>query len=603
MLALKSGLEFGSAGTFFLVADDLTKRILQRTRIPVESKKEIVVMVTVRTDPRKTMPPEGILRLIEENSHANYDPQPELLVGEVSDKSCPESETNTDGIRVVATRFQRQTFKQSAIQWEGEDQRAHHSVGNTVDEADAEDENSHYGILLALLSKYQVGNSRSYFQEYEGRGFDEFDSLDSSRPSMVLRDPNEAPFTTQNIVWDLRDCPREKAVKGVLSVVASRLPSELFQMVRTQLNLSIQYPLWNFPQSEEHFHIFVMFPATANELSTMTKDLEEISFRCENEIIKFELIPIEKDHVRSRSDVMTFYNNYRVLTPSLESGFPLLILLLAPFNPKPPLDCQVSLVYRGVEPRGPFEFLLTSLFNVIEPEFWERVREGYVDDPGLYHIEAAEVAFHPDQPFYCNPPPWEESMCKERHQPSDQFGSIPVFYLIKHLTEEEDDSIKRDIYMVNDKSNYQEDSDDCWNYDENIEQRKYARFVPWEKQEDGNRDDIFSIPVEVHKFYGLGNICYPFFCIDQEYLRDNRLILVEPTYGSGNCGWEQLQGIIAPTLQGFKTIRIRAKDADQAYQIMADRSLSIEEAVNLQEQVTVHYYTRPGWPPSNVLGR
>ncbi|KAJ5730975.1 uncharacterized protein N7483_005483 [Penicillium malachiteum] len=261
-----------------------------------------------------------------------------------------------------------------------------------------------------------------------------------------------------------------------------------------------------------------MFPATANKISAMTKDLEKTSVRWAGEAIQFELIPIEKHHMQSR-------------------------------------------IYRGFDPHGPFKFLLTSLFNVINPNLWENVVDDrYFDDAGLGHTEAAEVAYHLKQPFYCNPPPWKDSpICNECHRPSEQFGSIPVFYLTKHLTDDEDKSIKREIYKVYDKSNYQEDSDDCWDYyDDNLEKRKYARFVPWEKQEDGNCDDIFNILVQVDKFQGLGYICDPFFCIDQESPRDNRLILVEPEiYHYGNyvqSEGEYLQGMIAPTLKGFKTI-------------------------------------------------
>ncbi|KAJ5730976.1 uncharacterized protein N7483_005484 [Penicillium malachiteum] len=212
MLALKSGLEFGSAGTSFLVADDLTKRILQRTLIPIESKKDIVVMVTVRTEPRKTT-----MRSIDDDFYVNHDSESEFRLGKVSYKPRPEPDTNKDGIRVVVTRFQRQTFQQLAMQWKGEDQRADHSVGNTGYAADAEYENSHFGRLPALLNKYQAGNSHHYFQEYEGSGFDEYDCVNNLRASMVLRDPNAAPFTTQHIVSDLRDCPRERSIKNIVS--------------------------------------------------------------------------------------------------------------------------------------------------------------------------------------------------------------------------------------------------------------------------------------------------------------------------------------------------------------------------------------------------
>ncbi|KAJ5113278.1 hypothetical protein N7456_001812 [Penicillium angulare] len=536
MLAFQSGLEFVTAGTSFLVANELTKRILRNTCRPGESNTELVVMIVVRTNPRKTNPLPAHLEWL--------------------------SWKGQDGIRVVATRFRIQLWDLYGL--------------GDINPFELTERRDGQETLSECLAMYQMGNYVDHFPEFEGRGFDEIDFSTIHDSSMVLCDPDAPPFTIQKGI----STTHLETLKAVVPILSSRLPPELIDSTIAHLTHQprIQGPLWRKPQTDKHIHFFLMYPETEKHIKNMALKIRD-SYRATHRGhpgITVELISFERHQMRSRRDMISFYNEYRVFNPSQELGFPTLHLIPEDDSPGYPYDTPL---------RQRLKFCLVS---------------------------EAEAAFDPEQPFYSNPPPWAPITAYNNGEYDPFTECIPVFYLTKELTPEQDLAVKAAISKKDpgygNESGQLEDSD----FDDEDEyewggiderKRKDARFVPWEKDDDATLDDIFKILVEVYNYQGMGYQCLNIFCIDRDSPTDRCLLLVQADlYLSGKSPQKkakQLRNMIAPTLRGFRYIRISAEEAHAATADLDSCQRMIEEVGRGDDEGK--HFIRSDWPNQRSL--
>jgi hypothetical protein len=167
-------------------------------------------------------------------------------------------------------------------------------------------------------------------------------------PGLELHDPDRPVLST-----DLKATLGWESYLEAMVAALSKLPVGLATDIVSRIGdaRSVQSCSWkNFP-CDEHLVIFLLFPATPDQIRETTSfiqeavrketvklkstDLDESDFESDLDEPKmtFELIPWDKHGIRSRRDLMTFWSSYYYSrVGSFWAGIPALNLLLQPIT-------------------------------------------------------------------------------------------------------------------------------------------------------------------------------------------------------------------------------------------------------------------------------
>ncbi|KAJ6096045.1 hypothetical protein N7486_006791 [Penicillium sp. IBT 16267x] len=574
MLAYRSGIQF-LFRTSFVVADALTNRCWNGTHRVGERGKLSLLMVSAEP--------------------------------EITQKTPTSISSPPPGVRVVVSRF-------SDYPYSSNQDRGNQDRGIAYDDYDDYDDyNSctvrRCGVLPFILGKYWKEFDDNFAAYYHFRTSSHFHQIirtgiqgpySASHFFVYLHDPDQKMFSTENTALSAR----KQYLKAAWSAISSRLPPELSTEIIALADRvpSFRAPLWRCRQSQEHLHIFIMFPTTEDELCEahwiIHDALQKRPKEQKGAPKTAELIPLHRHGMRTRRDVVAFWEEYRVHEPDERCNDPLLNLMLNPIQNK-----NVNLSHFAIVCSGgarPVVALRTT-FNTL----------GLVSTSGLfdlsdrdcekYSIDLVEAAYNHDQPYYHNPPIWEAVGNSSADKYLRDYGWISVFYLTKHLTDSEDLILRKEIHKVDGQDRYDIDPDLAIGY--YYEQRKDVCFVPWERDEDGTLDDIWNIVLKIYKHEGFGRRFQRFFCLDRQSVEDQTLIIVEPDFFLAGRKvqdeGELLQGMIAPTLAGFRCNRVRCEEAHDCKMKLDHCDRTIEEIGGLGNEG--QHFIRPGWPGPDVL--
>ncbi|CAL5865955.1 uncharacterized protein PFLUO_LOCUS162 [Penicillium psychrofluorescens] len=201
-------------------------------------------------------------------------------------------------------------------------------------------------------------------------------------------------------------------------------------------------------------------------------------------------------------------------------------------------------------------------------------------------IEAIESMYHPDQPFYPNPPEWLPTC-----QWDESYKAIPVFYLTNQLKSAEDHIIKAEL-VAKDGANHE------------FEWRKEVCYVPWRGDHDATLEDIWSIFWKFWDHEALNVICPCFFCIDRQSAVDQTVLLICPdwylyeTDEAESRAMELLANIVGSRMRGFRYTRVRGRDAHVDKMNLDSYHLDIEDAGG---HFGVKRFRRPDFPAPGIL--
>lgn len=150
-----------------------------------------------------------------------------------------------------------------------------------------------------------------------------------------------------------------------------------------------------------------------------------------------------------------------------------------------------------------------AIENVV-PSWQKHFNSSYMKQ-GIYDfpreaLKNVEILFHPDQHFYDDTPPWDDSASP---------GAATVFLLTKKPDKTTLDAFKdRMNHDLGEYSSIEDYNGHPYNY------------VDWEREEDGDEWDMLRIAIECENDQGGRNKCsYPLF-VDQQSLGDGTIILL-----------------------------------------------------------------------------
>ena len=168
---------------------------------------------------------------------------------------------------------------------------------------------------------------------------------------------------------------------------------------------------------------------------------------------------------------------------------------------------------------------------------WENTIQSHYD-------ENIELLRHPEKPYHHVPIPW---------LPADPaITAAPVFFITKHLSVSEEFEIKRGL----------ETERDIFDFADEDDEKKFC-YVPWDREEDGTMEDIWSILVKcaLPRTGSDRDAVGQIIVVDKQSAQDGKVIMVDPdpidedeeqTYGNPTP---------LPYWKGIRTGRIRAAAA------------------------------------------
>ncbi|KAJ5629263.1 hypothetical protein N7528_002920 [Penicillium herquei] len=393
----------------------------------------------------------------------------------------------------------------------------------------------------------------------------------------LLHDPDHlvfTPDTTDSLGWEKYAEP--------LTISHGLSPSRPGLTSPSQLNSdnsAIDMSIWDRPQREDHMHIFLFFPTTTEELQVMQSIIQEaLSKHLEgnpsrSSSMTVELIGPEKHKIKSRRDLMSF----RTESLKHQATFVPLYFLMNPIKNATDIE-HASFGY--CRDHDPATFIaLTSFAGMINFLPWRSPRiQWHLQRRKLSGMKNIEFLHNPNTPFYHNPFPWEAC---EPHE--ELFDWIPVFYLTKHLTAEQDEIVKAEI-----------------NCDMSGEPGEYIAscYVPWEAEEDGTLEDVWELVLMQHRRTGF--MPDTFFCIDRQSLKGHDFLTVEPDFYYEEHDQEYpdpLKDLEYPFLRGFWYCRV---SGDMCHETKLQRSVQNMALSELAGEEPKRF-RRPDWPASILL--
>ncbi|KAJ5611725.1 hypothetical protein N7528_008830 [Penicillium herquei] len=550
--------------TIFIVVDELSKRCWTNTHRVGERGSISLIVVQVKSDP------------------------------EPDEYSYPYHFTIPHGLRVEAARYNDPSLWQDSDS--DDDSSQSPSSKNRLLNSMAEFQHGFHMV------KYDENDEDQYLEDFwEGRmgewGYEDW--------SMFIYDPDQPPFVAA--------CEPSSTRNEMWSALTPYLPPELVSRTIsfTAADPSTEKILWEKRQSDEHMHLFLMFPTTENELRETTLIIHDLLKQQPEDSPKTaELIPLHRHQMRTRRDILTFWEAYRQREPDERLHSPFLNLLLHPvtdkdsITDKDPTPSHFAVV-RDLK-NMPLAIMQVNFREMCLPQ--EKRKHDSVFKWNPHPVDKVELLHHPDQPCYEVCPPWKGA---KSSNPWSRW--ISVFYLTKSFTEEDDS------YLRNKIEEFSEEDAVGFRGGISNENRKNMRgvcYVPWEHEEDGDMSDMWRILLKVYRHQGLGTKCQRLFFIDRESFNDRRVIIIEAYfYLAGRQVQSRsnlLQGLEAPLLAGFRHYRIPAIDAHMKLLGLSTQSIVFEDLEEFDDGFDDDSYEegddedydydeeyefiRPGWP-------
>ncbi|KUM66019.1 hypothetical protein ACN42_g1050 [Penicillium freii] len=422
----------------------------------------------------------------------------------------------------------------------------------------------------------------------------------------MLHDPDEEPFKsgTADILG------REYYAKAVVTAFGRYLPTELAIQISNMNSLPIKMPVWNRRPSKTHLVIFLTYPTTSQDLETTYQKLAEAvptrflhtrnrflsttsdtGFVIETEEwyteahMTLELVPWDRHSMKTRRDIVNFWNEYRVWDAQLgrnEHGIMPLIYLRRPLSALD--EAQFGVLTCKPLKKNPIFMLKMTFFDICsDMEEFGCVLHFITSDVHSRDKGAKEILCQPDEPFFVDPPPWLPIITTSWVR--------TVVFLTNQLSNAAKQTLEHliipPIDMDSDGSDY--DSRDGQMFPE------YST-IPWREDAaiiDGKVEDIWEL---VRALYVYPKACargtISFVCVDRQFELDQTVILVQADEWDSDLEHDLLQDLPFPRLRGFKYTRA---SAELAY-------VETYNGVNIHA-VNHHWskYRRPGWPVPGIL--
>ncbi|KAJ5713732.1 uncharacterized protein N7483_010913 [Penicillium malachiteum] len=380
-----------------------------------------------------------------------------------------------------------------------------------------------------------------------------------------------APNTTDCLGWE----KYTESLKMPQELPPSR-PGQTSPLHLNNDNTVVDMPIWDRPQCAEHMHIFLFFPTTAEDFQIMqsiiqealSKHLEGNPFRPTNMTV--ELIGLEKHKIKSRRELMIF----RAESYKQQVLFEPFYFLMDPIKNATDIENATFGYCRDEDPAA--FIALTSFAGMVNFFPWISPRiQWHLQRQKLSGTKEIEFLHSPGIPFYHNPFPWEACQPHE-----DSFDWIPVFYLTKHLTAEEDGIVKAEINL-----------DIFGEPGEHVA----SCYVPWEAEEDATLEDIWELILMQHRRTGF--VPDTFFCIDRQALESHDFLTVEADVFYKETGEEYpdlLKDLEYPLLRGFWYCRISGDMCHDAKVQRGIDNMAFDELTREKPK----WFRRPDWPAS-----
>lgn len=378
-------------------------------------------------------------------------------------------------------------------------------------------------LMFSIFDQHthSVGNPDSHLREY-------FQSRDKC-PGSRLHDP-ERPVLSFNAKTSVE---RESQLQAIYAALP-RLPVELVMdiVARTGAAQIPETVSWKDYPCEHHLVIFLLFPATPDQIRETTAAIEDAVVNHRQvaewnpferfETQTFELIPWEKHRIRCRRSLMEFWLFYHSRTLAFSHRRPLLHLMLEP------------MAHTSDQCFGTISSSIASVAIAWRSPLNEVVRR--LDEPCSMFSTKIEKIYNPDDPFYYRSHQW---------QTAGYYATrwLPVVLLTNHLSEEQELEIREAIGLG------------CRETEMAIE--------PWKSGPagdiDGTVQDIWEIALRVEKAFFQPESVYYFVCIDQQSAVDSTVLFVTlDTFSTGTARrkWAQLRDLPSPKLQGITLRRV-----------------------------------------------
>ena len=423
---------------------------------------------------------------------------------------------------------------------------------------------------------------------------------------IILHDPDEEPFKsgTADILG------REYYAKAVTTALGRYLPTELAIQVSNTNSLPIKMPVWNRRPSRTHLVIFLMYPTSTQDLENTYQKLVEVvptrflytrdrvsTTKSDKGLVleteewyteahmTLELVPWDRHRMKTRRDLVNFWNEYRTWDAQLggnRNGIMPLLYLRRPLSALDEAQFGV-LTCKPLKTNPLFTLKMTFVDICIDMEKFGCVRHFITSDVHARDEGNKEILCQPDEPFFVDPPLWLPIITESWVR--------TVVFLTNQLSNDAKQTLEQlimpPIDVDSDGSDY--DSRDGQIFPE------YST-VPWREGAamiDGNVKDIWELVRALYvypKTPRRGTIS--FVCVDRQFELDQSVILVQADEWDSDLEHDLLQGLPFPRLRGFKYTRA---SAELAY-------FEKEHGLNIHA-VNYHWskYRRPGWPAPGIL--
>ncbi|KAJ5512872.1 hypothetical protein N7463_002424 [Penicillium fimorum] len=367
-------------------------------------------------------------------------------------------------------------------------------------------------------------------------------------------------------------------------------------------------PVWKRRPGNTHLVIFLLYHTTSQELEKTHRTLQEslpAMFPAEkvNESLSqgewisetepwytetpdmtLELIPWDRHGMKTRLDLMDFWNEYRLWDAELRErpGIMPLIFLRKPLSDLDEPQFNV-LTFKStytspvIMTHMVFGDLCTNMerFGCV-PVYGG----GFENGPGK---TGAKKLWHPEQPFFNNPPPWLPVITTGWHR--------IVFSLTNQLTEAGKQSLEGTMLAFDESDGSESEVDS-----RNEQIRPEYSLIHWKSDTDiidGKVKDIWDIVQDLYlypKTDGWGALY--FVCVDRQFEIDQTVIHVVADKYKSDPGHDLLHHMPSSGLRGFRYRR-------------APAHLTYSENTNREMDHGDHYewsvYRREGWPVLGML--
>ncbi|KAJ5836255.1 hypothetical protein N7447_002281 [Penicillium robsamsonii] len=421
---------------------------------------------------------------------------------------------------------------------------------------------------------------------------------------LTIHDPNQEPFTSR--AGDISG--REYYANAVVTALGRHLPTELAVQVSNIHSTPIRMPVWKRRPGNTHLVIFLLYQTTAQEFEKTQRTLqqslpamfpaEQVKRRMsqgewifetkpwytETPDMTLELIPWDRHRMKTRLDLMDFWDEYRLWDAELRTrpGIMPLIFLRKPLSDLDEPQFNV-LTIKSIYPSPVItrHMVFGDICTNMERLGCVHVYGGPFEY-GLRKKGAGEEFWHPEQPFFINPRPWLPVITTSWIR--------VVFSLTNQLTEAGKQSLKR-IMLAFDESDGSGSEADS----QNEETRPEYSLIHWKGDTDmvdGKVKDIWDIVQDLHlypRINGWGPLY--FVCVDRQFGIDQTVIQVVADKCKSEPGHDLLHHLPFSGLRGF---RYRRVPADLAY----------HENSNQEMDHGKHgwsIYRREGWPALGTL--